>query len=56
MVDELLADTTSTIDVLNAKVREAVTMGKPTEAGDYAMALSSAASAYRDLCAAEEGE
>lgn len=54
MIDELLADTASIITDLNAKVREAVMMGKPGEASDYAMALSSAASAYRDLIAADD--
>lgn len=54
MIDELLSDTASTITELNAKVREAVTMGKPSEASDYAMALASACGAYRDLMMADD--
>lgn len=55
MFDALLTDTQATIAELNEKVRSCVTMGKPGEVADYAMALSSAASALRDLAAASEG-
>lgn len=47
--DELTQDTAETIAILNEKVREALVMGKPGEAVDYAAALSSAAYAYDSI-------
>jgi hypothetical protein len=48
----LLQDTAKTVEELNAKVREALTMGKPSETYEYANALSSACSGIRDLASA----
>jgi hypothetical protein len=54
--DDLATNTEQTVAMLNDKVREAVTLGKPTEAVEYANALQAAAGAYDYLDATPDDE
>jgi hypothetical protein len=52
--EDLATEVAETVGLLNAKVQETITLGRPGDTTEYADALNSAANAYDALDPADE--